>query len=501
MHSAPVLDPETAGNTAKPTPNGVMQTENCNDKHTADGAKSTPKTANHLQASSCARKRNSVEPGEQSDAKRMKKSPASPQNGDARSSGQDNGGAVEPTDSVNKDTWQGFCEIQSEPAFFSTILKEMGVRDIKVQEVVSFRPDALDWIPKPSFGLILLYQYRDHSSSDQVGAAASHVWFANQLPAQNSCATLAMINILMNHADIDIGEHLKQFKDFTKDFDPYQRGEAFASFDFVKKIHDTFAKKMDILEADKHLSYKVRRAQRAVSDKKARRKSTDSAATNDSAEGYEDNANHFIAFIPVDNEIWMLDGLNYQPMSVGSFDATQGQDWVEVAAGSILALLDEDVDNCTGFTIGPSPLPSLRKEACLSLNQIKSTELRLDEVTPDWKSSIVDEQSTPHPQMLGIEDDLPAHPTPDTLAATIASEETQDLLDRRTRVLKDLEHLATSIVSEVQSEADDARMAAQARFDHAPVIKLWAEMLAANGHLEDNLDKHIVGKGGKKGKK
>ena len=54
----------------------------------------------------------------------------------------------------------------------------------------------------------------------------------------------------------------------------------------------------------------------------------------------------------------------------------------------------------------------------------------------------------------------------------------------------------------MQDEADSAAKAAQGRFDHGPVIKLWAEMLAGNGYLEQNLDRFIEGKGGsKRGKK
>lgn len=413
------------------------------------------------------------------------------------------GDPAELVDSITKDTWQGFCEIQSEPAYFSAILKDMGVRNIKVEELLSLHPEYLkdNPIPETSYGLIFLYQYRDQGLSDQPKDASSHVWFANQLPAQNSCATLAMINILMNNNKVEIGEHLQQFKDFTKDFNPYQRGDAIASFDFVKKIHNSFAKKMDMLEADKHLSYKVKRSKRMLNEKKARRKSTDSAATDDSAESNENDAHHFIAFIPVGNEVWMLDGLNYQPINMGSFDVKQGQKWVSVAIDSITAITAGEDGDYTAFTIGPAKLPSLRKQACLALNHIKSTERRLDNISPDWKSFTIDEQIVPSSQMLGIEDQLSAHPTPDALAATIDSEETQDLLERRTRVLEDLQRLTTSIISEVQEEADNARIAAQAQFDYAPVIKLWAEMLAANGWLVQNIDRHTEGKGGKKGKK
>ncbi|KAF1928909.1 cysteine proteinase [Didymella exigua CBS 183.55] len=501
MHPASILDLETADSPVektKSTPNEVTQIESCNDKHSADVVELVPKTKNSSQASPQARKRDSVEPGKQPGAKRTKTSPASPQNGHAESSGQDTSELVKSAGSVTKETWQGFCEIQSEPAFFSTILKDMGVSNVKVEEVVSFRPELLELIPRPSYGLILLYRYRDQSSSDQPKEASSHVWFANQLPAQNSCATLAMINILMNNGDIEIGEHLQQFKEFTKDFNPYQRGEAFANFDFVKRIHNTFAKKMDILEADKHLSHKVKREKRVLNDKKARRKSTDSAATDDSAEGSEDNANHFIAFIPVDNDIWMLDGLNQQPTSIATLSAAQGQDWVEIAAASILALLDEDVENCTGFAIGPSPLPSLRKEACLALNHIASVDARLDTVSPRWRASPVPNGQPAHPLALGLAAQLPAYPTPAPLAATIAAEATHDLFGRRARVLADLNDLATSIAGETQREADDACKTAQARFDHAPVIKLWAQMLAANGYLERNLDRHSESKGGRR---
>lgn len=507
MYSAPDLEVEAAVSaveTTDSTSNGLTKTEGCDDERNGNGAAAAGDTEEPLQASPLPRKRGSVEPDEEPDAKRVKKSSASPQNGEDKSLREDTSEAVNLADSVTKDTWQGFCEIQSEPAYFSAILKDMGVRNIKIEELISVHPEYLldNPIPRSSYGLIFLYQYRDQGISDQPKDASGHVWFANQLPAQNSCATLGMINILMNNHDVEIGEHLQQFKDFTKDFNPYQRGEAIASFDFVKKIHNSFAKKMDILEADKHLSYKVKRSKRLLNDRKARRKSTDSAATDDSAENHDDDANHFIAFIPVGNEVWMLDGLNYQPINMGSFDPEQGQDWVSIAVDSITAITaGAEEGSYSAFTIGPAKLPSLRKQACLALNHFNSTERRLNEIAPDWKSFTIDEQSAASPQILGIEVQLSLYPTPDTLATTINSEETQDLLERRTRVLQDLDRLSASIVSEMHGDADSERIAAQARFDYAPVIKLWAEMLAANGWLEQNIDRHIEGKAGQKGKK
>ncbi len=58
----------------------------------------------------------------------------------------------------------------------------------------------------------------------------------------NACATVAMLNIVNNIPEIDPGEHLRQFKQFTHNFTPAQRGDAISNFDFIKQIHNSFAR-------------------------------------------------------------------------------------------------------------------------------------------------------------------------------------------------------------------------------------------------------------------
>jgi ubiquitin carboxyl-terminal hydrolase L5 len=430
-------------------------------------------------------------PHEEPEPKRLKTSPSLYSNNSNNSALKDLLESAGPTNSFDKETWQGFCEIESDPAYFSAILRDMGVQGVNVREVFSMDPVLLETLPKPIYGLILLYRHRELSTSDQPIKSPGDVWFANQLPAQNSCATLAMINILMNNSRADIGDQLGQFKEFTKDFTPFQRGEAFASFDFVKKIHNSFAKKMDMLEADKHLSYKVNRSKRREKDKKARRKSTDSAATDDSAEGYEDNAHHFIAFVPVGNKVWKLDGLDAQPTTMGAFDPSIGETWLPTVTDTITAIMAAGDDDYGVIAITQSSLLSLRKEACLAINTIQHIQSRLNNVSSDWKSFISDESPPPYPQMLGVEDQLLEHAVSDALTATIAAEQLLDLLNHRSRLLKDLHQIAANIVSEMQTEAEENQKAAQRRFDCGPVIKMWMEMLAGNGYLEGNLDRFM----------
>ena len=54
-----------------------------------------------------------------------------------------------------------------------------------------------------------------------------------------------------NVPGIELGPHLQSFKDFTADFDPKMRGEAIASFDFIKTIHNSFARSVPL--QDKHV--------------------------------------------------------------------------------------------------------------------------------------------------------------------------------------------------------------------------------------------------------
>jgi ubiquitin carboxyl-terminal hydrolase L5 len=411
-----------------------------------------------------------------------------------------------PATKHDKETWQGFCDIESEPAYFSVILREMGVQDVTVREVFSMSPDYLAELPQPIYGLILLFRYREFGNEDQAEECPNNVWFANQLPAQNSCGTLAMLNILMNSPDVTVGEHLQQFKDFTSSMTPYQRGEALASFDFVKKIHNSFAKKMDLLENDKHLSYKVRRGQRqkelasqpkskskskSTSKSRSRRQSADSVATDDSAEFFEENGHHFIAFVPVGTEVYKLDGMDRQPTSVGTFTPEAGETWLDGASDTIATLMAAGDDDYGVVALIQSPLAPSRRKACLTINTLARVESRLDSLDASWRASVTDDHELTSPRLLGIEALLPDHPVPASLADTIDSEDLPDLLSRRAGLDAVLSEVAATMMEDMALIAAEDEKARQRRFDGGPVVKKWLEMLAANQYLETNLTRFM----------
>ena len=58
----------------------------------------------------------------------------------------------------------------------------------------------------------------------------------------NACASVALLNIVNNVPDLELGDNLEHFKDFTAKFTPALRGDAINNFEYIKNIHNSFAR-------------------------------------------------------------------------------------------------------------------------------------------------------------------------------------------------------------------------------------------------------------------
>lgn len=380
-------------------------------------------------------------------------------------------GPLCPATDSDKKSWSGFCEIESEPALFNVMLRDFGVKGVKVQEVVSLDKEMMNCLHKPVYGLIFLFRWREDDPKKQEVTCPEGLWFANQT-ASNACASVALLNIVNNVDGIDLGDHLQQFKEFTMSFTPALRGDAINNFEFVKKIHNSFARKMDMLNSDLHLKNE---------SKFKRRSSTENDYENSEAEA----AFHFIAFVPALGRVWKFDGLERQPQALG--DCSHG-DWLDLARPDILTRMAEYEEGQIEFSIlGLVRDPLLDYTKKLALN-VKLLEM-------------INRRMTANGQEIDVSDleDTLVGPDPsydlsrEAIDQVEISEEEQkrylecseDSLLLRRQELSNLQHeLRVGIREEQQTRRSDEEYAAGRRFDYSPAIRTWIRFLARKNAIK-----------------
>ncbi|WEW60370.1 cysteine-type deubiquitinase [Emydomyces testavorans] len=340
----------------------------------------------------------------------------------------------------DKAVWHGFCEIESEPALFNVMLRDWGVKGVKVQEVVSLDREMLGFL---------------------------------QYTVNCACASVALLNIINNIDDVDIGEQLHHFKAFTMEFTPALRGDAISNFKFVKQVHNSFARRMDILNADLQL-----KNDSTVKKSKASKRNQ---SFDESEAGF-----HFIAFVPANGKVWKFDGLERQPQSLGNYI---GEDWLELARPEIQSRMAEYEEDQIEFSI-------------LSLVRDPIIEI-VNQLALNVKSLItIDEQLSNCPTLSGLDclddgtvtgPDLSLNLTQSILEKAAVPEDdlqryktiSRDCLLSLRKALVDAQKaIRASIKEEQQSCEADNNYADKRRHDYGPAVQRWLQLLARKGLIE-----------------
>lgn len=206
---------------------------------------------------------------------------------------------------------EDWCTIESDPGVFTELLEKIGCQQVELEELWSLDDDSLANLGTVH-GLIFLFQWigenqkahavdKEPLSEDQIPEG---LFFAHQVTT-NACATQAILSVILNsQLDNDaLGSTLAEFKSFTKDFPPNLKGVAISSSEEIKTAHNAFGRQDAFLNEGRfHLP------------------------------SSDDEAFHFVAYVPHGSSVYELDGLQSGPMVVGQVEDGH---WLSVAREAI----------------------------------------------------------------------------------------------------------------------------------------------------------------------
>ncbi|XP_028303912.1 ubiquitin carboxyl-terminal hydrolase BAP1 isoform X2 [Gouania willdenowi] len=209
---------------------------------------------------------------------------------------------------------KGWLELESDPGLFTLLVEDFGVKGVQVEEIYDLQSKC----QSPVYGFIFLFKWIEERRSrrkvntlvDETSVIDEEIvndmFFAHQL-IPNSCATHALLSVLLNCGGVQLGTTLSRIKAFTKGFSPESKGYAIGNAPELARAHNSHAR-----PEPRHLPEK----QNGISAVRTM------------------EAFHFVSYVPIKDRLFELDGLKAYPIDHGPWG--EEEEWTDKARRVIM---------------------------------------------------------------------------------------------------------------------------------------------------------------------
>lgn len=231
---------------------------------------------------------------------------------------------------------RGWQELESDPGVFTLLLEDFGVSGVQVEEIYDLSKPVS--VSQKCYGFIFLFKWIEERRSRRKtmeeqkekfvtdDTVVNDMFFAHQI-IPNSCATHALLSILLNCEDVRLGLTLSKLKEFSSGMSPADKGNAIGNMVELAKCHNSHA----------------RPERRKLPDKN----SANSAGVSTVRAG---EAFHFVSYVPVNGHLVELDGLKPYPIDHGPWG--ENEHWTE----KFRSVISERI----GMSTGSEPYHDIR---------------------------------------------------------------------------------------------------------------------------------------------
>ena len=279
----------------------------------------------------------------------------------------------------------GWLELESDPGLFSLLLEDMGVPGVQVEEIYDLGSERLvppdptgstrdSGPPGGVLGFIFLFKWieerrarRKWTDEDALFVKnpddINSIFFAHQI-VPNSCATHALISILLNCPDLELGPTLTALKDHVSFTDPENKGLAIGNCPQLALAHNSHAVPMA---------------------RKQRQERTSSVPTPGSR--YTGDTFHFVSYVPIKGRLFELDGLKRYPIDHGPIG--ENEDWTEKFRRVILERLGVAADEIRFALM--AVVPDRRQAVARRLKMLRTNRTIVVEALKQLVKEVYDE--------------------------------------------------------------------------------------------------------------